>query len=276
MNKPLDKRFHPFIFQRPVTWVTPAAHMKGKKKKSQLVEERLISVHFSGWRSHGGNRGGLHRSASHYGQRPYKQRRDRRHANHTTLCTGTFTSCNMHIIYELSDLSTWHWGSLLFVASTGTYKTMQPILRRNIRHPFFLQLLYSYVENVKRVAAGVLCELALDKQSAELIDAEGASAPLMELLHSNNEGIGECSLRTYDDNKKKIFLVHFCTVNPLILTFNACLGIFCGATNRHDETCKQFCCCGIRISLQMPFLWTRAAWFDAKAKERQTRLLFLI
>lgn len=54
----------------------------------------------------------------------------------------------------------------------------------------FFQLLYSYVENVKRVAAGVLCELALDKQSAELIDAEGASAPLMELLHSNNEGIG--------------------------------------------------------------------------------------
>lgn len=46
------------------------------------------------------------------------------------------------------------------------------------------------MENVKRVSAGVLCELALDKQSAELIDAEGASAPLMELLHSNNEGIG--------------------------------------------------------------------------------------
>uniref|UniRef100_A0A8C5C2S5 Junction plakoglobin b n=1 Tax=Gadus morhua TaxID=8049 RepID=A0A8C5C2S5_GADMO len=56
--------------------------------------------------------------------------------------------------------------------------------------PLFVQLLYSYVENVKRVSAGVLCELALDKQSAELIDAEGASAPLMELLHSNNEGIG--------------------------------------------------------------------------------------
>lgn len=43
---------------------------------------------------------------------------------------------------------------------------------------------------MKRVAAGVLCELALDKPSAELIDSEGASAPLMELLHSSNEGIG--------------------------------------------------------------------------------------
>lgn len=46
------------------------------------------------------------------------------------------------------------------------------------------------MDNVKRVAAGVLCELALDKPSAELIDSEGASAPLMELLHSSNEGIG--------------------------------------------------------------------------------------
>ncbi|XP_061736903.1 junction plakoglobin a [Nerophis ophidion] len=55
--------------------------------------------------------------------------------------------------------------------------------------PLFVQLLYSPVDNVKRVAAGVLCELALDKQSAEAIDAEGASPPLMELLHSNNEGI---------------------------------------------------------------------------------------
>ncbi|XP_061535607.1 junction plakoglobin-like [Phycodurus eques] len=55
--------------------------------------------------------------------------------------------------------------------------------------PLFVQLLYSPVDNVKRVAAGVLCELALDKQSAEAIDGEGASSPLMELLHSDNEGI---------------------------------------------------------------------------------------
>ncbi|XP_051529140.1 junction plakoglobin-like [Myxocyprinus asiaticus] len=55
--------------------------------------------------------------------------------------------------------------------------------------PLFVQLLYSPLDNVKRVAAGLLCELALDKQSAEIIDAEGACAPLMELLHSSNEGI---------------------------------------------------------------------------------------
>uniref|UniRef100_A0A8C1W9L2 Junction plakoglobin a n=1 Tax=Cyprinus carpio TaxID=7962 RepID=A0A8C1W9L2_CYPCA len=55
--------------------------------------------------------------------------------------------------------------------------------------PLFVQLLYSPLDNVKRVAAGALCELALDKQSAEIIDSEGACAPLMELLHSSNEGI---------------------------------------------------------------------------------------
>ncbi|XP_028931716.1 junction plakoglobin isoform X1 [Ornithorhynchus anatinus] len=54
--------------------------------------------------------------------------------------------------------------------------------------PLFVQLLYSPVENIQRVAAGVLCELAQDKEAADSIDAEGASAPLMELLHSHNEG----------------------------------------------------------------------------------------
>ncbi|KAM4691511.1 junction plakoglobin [Rhinophrynus dorsalis] len=54
--------------------------------------------------------------------------------------------------------------------------------------PLFVQLLYSPVENIQRVAAGVLCELAQDKDAADTIDAEGASAPLMELLHSRNEG----------------------------------------------------------------------------------------
>ena len=56
------------------------------------------------------------------------------------------------------------------------------------------QLLYSSVENIQRVAAGVLCELAQDKEAADAIDAEGASSPLMERLHSRNEGTGE-SLR---------------------------------------------------------------------------------
>uniref|UniRef100_A0A8C6WJ77 Catenin beta 1 n=1 Tax=Neogobius melanostomus TaxID=47308 RepID=A0A8C6WJ77_9GOBI len=55
--------------------------------------------------------------------------------------------------------------------------------------PLFVQLLYSPVENIQRVAAGVLCELAQDKEAAEAIEAEGATAPLTELLHSRNEGV---------------------------------------------------------------------------------------
>ena len=57
------------------------------------------------------------------------------------------------------------------------------------------QLLYSPIENIQRVAAGVLCELAQDKEAAEAIEAEGATAPLTELLHSRNEGVGD-----YEEN----------------------------------------------------------------------------
>ena len=44
---------------------------------------------------------------------------------------------------------------------------------------------------MQRVAAGVLCELAADKEGAQMIESEGATAPLTELLHSRNEGVGE-------------------------------------------------------------------------------------
>lgn len=54
---------------------------------------------------------------------------------------------------------------------------------------FSFQLLYSPNENIQRVAAGVLCELAQDKEGAEAIEAENATQPLTDLLHSRNEGI---------------------------------------------------------------------------------------
>lgn len=50
-------------------------------------------------------------------------------------------------------------------------------------------MLYSPIESIQRVAAGVLCELAADKEGAEIIEQEGATAPLTELLHSRNEGV---------------------------------------------------------------------------------------
>jgi len=55
--------------------------------------------------------------------------------------------------------------------------------------PIFVQLLYNEIENIQRVAAGVLCELAADKEGADMIENEGATAPLTELLHSRNEGV---------------------------------------------------------------------------------------
>ena len=57
--------------------------------------------------------------------------------------------------------------------------------------PVFVVLLYNEIENIQRVAAGVLCELAADKEGAAMIEQEGATAPLTELLHSRNEGVGE-------------------------------------------------------------------------------------
>ncbi|KAJ7316998.1 hypothetical protein JRQ81_003160 [Phrynocephalus forsythii] len=60
---------------------------------------------------------------------------------------------------------------------------------QQIAFRFFLMLLYSPIENIQRVIAGMLCKLAQDKEAAEAIEAEGATAPLTELLHSWNEGV---------------------------------------------------------------------------------------
>lgn len=51
------------------------------------------------------------------------------------------------------------------------------------------QLLQSNIENITRVAAGVLCELSQEKEGADMIEAENATGPLTDLLRSANEGI---------------------------------------------------------------------------------------
>lgn len=71
---------------------------------------------------------------------------------------------------------------------TGNHSLNAAWLKCSFLHR--MQLLYSPIENIQRVAAGVLCELAQDKEAAEAIEAEGATAPLTELLHSRNEGVG--------------------------------------------------------------------------------------
>lgn len=62
------------------------------------------------------------------------------------------------------------------------------------------------------MAAGVLCELAQDKEAAEAIEAEGATAPLTELLHSRNEGVGEY---TYVDKDYKPISICVCQLELL-------------------------------------------------------------
>jgi len=65
------------------------------------------------------------------------------------------------------------------------------LIRQQMVIPIFVQLLFNEIENIQRVAVGVLCELAVDKEGVEMIEQEGASAPIAELLHSQNEGVGK-------------------------------------------------------------------------------------
>jgi len=48
------------------------------------------------------------------------------------------------------------------------------------------------VDNIIRVATGLLCELAQESESIAEIERENATGRLTELLRSTNEGIGEC------------------------------------------------------------------------------------
>ena len=77
-------------------------------------------------------------------------------------------------------------GALHILARESTNRT---IIRLKPTINTFVQLLYNEIENIQRVAAGVLCELAADKEGAEMIEEAGATAPLTNLLHSHNEGV---------------------------------------------------------------------------------------
>lgn len=55
--------------------------------------------------------------------------------------------------------------------------------------PLIVQLLYSNNDNIQRVVTGVLCELAAEKEGADVIEREDAGARLSELVHSGNEAV---------------------------------------------------------------------------------------
>ena len=52
--------------------------------------------------------------------------------------------------------------------------------------PIVVQLLYNEIEDIQRVAAVVLCELAANKEGAAMIEQVGAPAPLNKLLCENH------------------------------------------------------------------------------------------
>lgn len=83
------------------------------------------------------------------------------------------------------------------------------IIRQQSVIPIFVQLLFNDIENIQRVAAGVLCELAADKEGAEMIEQEGATAPLTELLHSRNEGCTHTSF--CNRNSDSIVVIYRCS-----------------------------------------------------------------
>uniref|UniRef100_A0A3Q2GHV5 Catenin beta 1 n=1 Tax=Cyprinodon variegatus TaxID=28743 RepID=A0A3Q2GHV5_CYPVA len=109
-----------------------------------------------------------------------------------------FLKSAIHLLYRQQDAQAWGEGVRMEEIVEGCTGALH-ILARDVHNrivirglntiPLFVQLLYSPVENIQRVAAGVLCELAQDKEAAEAIEAEGATAPLTELLHSRNEGV---------------------------------------------------------------------------------------
>jgi len=72
--------------------------------------------------------------------------------------------------------------------------------------PLFVRLLYSPNENILRVAAGVLCELAAEKEGAELIIREGGLGRLNELCRSANEAVAQYAaalvFRLNDESKQ--------------------------------------------------------------------------
>ena len=64
----------------------------------------------------------------------------------------------------------------------------------------------------------VLCELASDKEGADMIEQEGATAPLTELLHSRNEGVG---------NYPETYLYPSSLNNGFLILFNSHLRCRC-------------------------------------------------
>lgn len=74
----------------------------------------------------------------------------------------------------------------LHLLSRDTYA--RTIIRQQMVVSIVVQLLYNSIENIQRAAAGLLCELAMEKEGCDIIEQEGAVGVLQELQQSRNEG----------------------------------------------------------------------------------------
>lgn len=106
-----------------------------------------------------------------------------------TSCLVSFLTANLLTaeLVRLMRISPTHFTTYSLRSYIAAMRSYWPIF--NVLDFLSSQLLYSPIESIQRVAAGVLCELAADKEGAEIIEQEGATAPLTELLHSRNEGV---------------------------------------------------------------------------------------
>jgi len=86
--------------------------------------------------------------------------------------------------------------------STGALHVLarDPMNRQLIRQsnviPTVVRFLSSPNENMQRSAAGLLCELATDKEAADQIEAQNATVILQPLLHSANECVATYAAAT--------------------------------------------------------------------------------
>ncbi len=135
------------------------------------------------WRADGRDRGGHRGRAARLGARGSQPRRHPRSQLHSALRAGELLAPSLS--YRL-----WNPDETFRVLPEPAHSPDSYNKARIHGWCGLLQLLYSTVENIQRVASGVLCELAAEKEGAEVIEQEGATAPLTELLHSRNEGVG--------------------------------------------------------------------------------------
>lgn len=114
-------------------------------------------------------------------------------------------------------------------------------------------MLYSPTENITRVAAGVLCELAQDPDGAAQIERENGTQPLTELLNSRNEAIG----KTLNLSLSRQCLFMLDSLSPLSLAAYAASVLFClsedGRKSAQTATIFRNEVSVIRISQSRPF-----------------------